>query len=126
VGDPERGSLIDTRRGFPPLLSDCSLARRLTVEDFMTSEPEHSSIVCLDCLLLGFEKAAPKQVDIPTNVIGDTSCTDHFVAWRVRHLLQLDHLTSVSGVTGDLALSAMKPARSEAPPGKRGGLRSRR
>jgi uncharacterized protein GlcG (DUF336 family) len=34
-------------------------------------------------------------------VSGDTSCTDHFVAWRVRHILQLDHLMSVPGVTGD-------------------------
>jgi hypothetical protein len=34
-------------------------------------------------------------------VSGDTSCTDHFVAWRVRNLLQLDYLSSVPGVTGD-------------------------
>jgi len=34
-------------------------------------------------------------------VSGDTSCTDHFVAWRVRNLLQLDHLLSVPGVSGD-------------------------
>jgi uncharacterized protein GlcG (DUF336 family) len=33
-------------------------------------------------------------------VSGDTSCTDHFVAWRVRNLLKLDHLKSVPGVTG--------------------------
>ncbi len=36
-------------------------------------------------------------------VSGDTSCTDHFVAWRVRNLLKLDHLMSVAGVTGDPA-----------------------
>jgi uncharacterized protein GlcG (DUF336 family) len=31
-------------------------------------------------------------------VSGDTSCTDHFVAWRVRHLLGLDHLgTAIPG-----------------------------
>jgi uncharacterized protein GlcG (DUF336 family) len=36
-------------------------------------------------------------------VSGDTSCTDHFVAWRVRNLLQLDHLLSVPGVSGDPA-----------------------
>jgi uncharacterized protein GlcG (DUF336 family) len=36
-------------------------------------------------------------------VSGDTSCTDHFVAWRVRNLLQLDHLASVPGITGDAA-----------------------
>src|SRR5271163_3592908 len=34
-------------------------------------------------------------------VSGDTSCTDHFVAWRARNILQLDHLMSVPGVTGD-------------------------
>jgi uncharacterized protein GlcG (DUF336 family) len=34
-------------------------------------------------------------------VSGDTSCTDHFVAWRVRNILQLDHLLSVPGVSGD-------------------------
>jgi uncharacterized protein GlcG (DUF336 family) len=34
-------------------------------------------------------------------VSGDTSCTDHFVAWRVRNLLQLDYLSTVPGVTGD-------------------------
>ena len=31
-------------------------------------------------------------------VSGDTSCTDHFVAWRVRHALVLDHFTGVDGV----------------------------
>jgi len=31
-------------------------------------------------------------------VSGDTSCTDHFVAWRVRHTLGLDHFTGVGGV----------------------------
>lgn len=36
-------------------------------------------------------------------VSGDTSCTDHFVAWRARNLLQLDYLSSVAGVTGDPA-----------------------
>lgn len=36
-------------------------------------------------------------------VSGDTSCTDHFIAWRVRNLLQLDYLSSVAGVTGDPA-----------------------
>jgi uncharacterized protein GlcG (DUF336 family) len=36
-------------------------------------------------------------------VSGDTSCTDHFIAWRVRNLLHLDHLMSVPGVTGDSA-----------------------
>ena len=36
-------------------------------------------------------------------VSGDTSCTDHFVAWRVRQALALDFLKnpSVPGVSGD-------------------------
>jgi len=32
---------------------------------------------------------------------GDTSCADHFIAWRVRHGLGLDHLAGVPGVSGD-------------------------
>ncbi len=34
-------------------------------------------------------------------VSGDTSCEDHFVAWRVRNTLGLDHLMGVGGVSGD-------------------------
>jgi uncharacterized protein GlcG (DUF336 family) len=38
-------------------------------------------------------------------VSGDTSCTDHFVAWRVRNTLGLDHFgpsgAAVGGVSGD-------------------------
>jgi hypothetical protein len=34
-------------------------------------------------------------------VSGDTSCTDHYVAWRLRHLLNLDHLETVAGVNPD-------------------------
>ena len=34
-------------------------------------------------------------------VSGDTSCTDHDVAWRLRHNLGLDHLAGVAGVSGD-------------------------
>jgi len=34
-------------------------------------------------------------------VSGDTSCTDHMIAWRVRNTLQLDHLGTVGGVSGD-------------------------
>lgn len=34
-------------------------------------------------------------------VSGDTSCTDHDVAWRLRHNLGLDHLANVAGVSGD-------------------------
>ena len=36
-------------------------------------------------------------------VSGDTSCTDHMIAWRVRHTLTLDHLGTVGGVSGDPA-----------------------
>jgi uncharacterized protein GlcG (DUF336 family) len=36
-------------------------------------------------------------------VSGDTSCTDHDIAWRVRHALGLDHLVGVGGVSGDPA-----------------------
>jgi uncharacterized protein GlcG (DUF336 family) len=34
-------------------------------------------------------------------VSGDTSCTDHFVAWRVRQALGLDHLGTLGEVSGD-------------------------
>jgi uncharacterized protein GlcG (DUF336 family) len=34
-------------------------------------------------------------------VSGDTSCADHMIAWRVRNLLDLDHLLGVAGVSGD-------------------------
>jgi len=34
-------------------------------------------------------------------VSGDTSCTDHFVAWQVRYKLMLDHVISVGGVSSD-------------------------
>jgi uncharacterized protein GlcG (DUF336 family) len=40
-------------------------------------------------------------------VSGDTSCTDHMIAWRVRHNLNLDHFgpvaTAVGGVSGNPA-----------------------
>lgn len=36
-------------------------------------------------------------------VSGDTSCADHFIAWRTRHNLKLDHLKGVGGVSGDAA-----------------------
>jgi len=36
-------------------------------------------------------------------VSGDTSCSDHFIAWRVRNNLGLDHLSGVGGVSGDAA-----------------------
>lgn len=34
-------------------------------------------------------------------VSGDTSCTDHDTAWRVRHTLNLDFFTNVKGVNSD-------------------------
>jgi uncharacterized protein GlcG (DUF336 family) len=34
---------------------------------------------------------------------GDTSCADHNIAWRARHLLNLDFLLGVGGVSGDPA-----------------------
>ncbi len=34
-------------------------------------------------------------------VSGDTSCADHFIAWRIRNKLGLDHLGGVGGVSGD-------------------------
>jgi Haem-degrading len=36
-------------------------------------------------------------------VSGDTSCTDHMVAWRTRHTLNLDQFKGVAGVSGDPA-----------------------
>jgi uncharacterized protein GlcG (DUF336 family) len=36
-------------------------------------------------------------------VSGDTSCADHFIAWRTRNGLKLDHLAGVGGVSGDPA-----------------------
>ena len=35
-------------------------------------------------------------------VSGDTSCSDHYIAWRVRNLLGLDHLSGVGGVNSDV------------------------
>jgi len=34
-------------------------------------------------------------------VSGDTSCTDHLIAWNLRHNLGYDHLGSITGVSGD-------------------------
>jgi len=36
-------------------------------------------------------------------VSGDTSCADHMIGWRLRHLLNLDYLSGVDGVSGDPA-----------------------
>ena len=42
-------------------------------------------------------------------VSGDTSCTDHMIAWRVRNTLQLDHLGSVGGVAALFAGDTAHP-----------------
>jgi len=43
-------------------------------------------------------------------VSGDTSCADHFVAWRLRNLLNLDHLgTSIPGPAGLFNSDATHP-----------------
>jgi uncharacterized protein GlcG (DUF336 family) len=34
-------------------------------------------------------------------VSGDTSCSDHMIAWRTRNALKLDHLAGVGGISGD-------------------------
>ena len=47
--------------------------------------------------------AAAEKIVGAVGVSGDTSCTDHFVAWRVRHALGLDHMAHTAGVSGDAA-----------------------
>lgn len=42
-----------------------------------------------------------KQVVGGLGASGDTSCADHNIAWRVRHILALDYLSGVAGVSGD-------------------------
>jgi uncharacterized protein GlcG (DUF336 family) len=50
----------------------------------------------------GLALYAKKQVIVGgLGVSGDTSCADHFIAWRVRNLLGLDHLKGIGGVSGD-------------------------
>jgi len=46
---------------------------------------------------------AEKELVGGVGVSGDTSCADHNIAWRVRHLLSLDFLAGVGGVSGDPA-----------------------
>jgi uncharacterized protein GlcG (DUF336 family) len=43
------------------------------------------------------------QIVGAVGVSGDTSCADHFIGWRTRHNLGLDHLKGVGGVSGDAA-----------------------
>jgi hypothetical protein len=45
--------------------------------------------------------AAGRKLVGGVGVSGDTSCADHNIAWRVRNLLGLDHLSGVGGVSGD-------------------------
>jgi uncharacterized protein GlcG (DUF336 family) len=40
---------------------------------------------------------------------GDTSCADHMIAWRVRHNLELDHLSGVGGVAALFAADPTHP-----------------
>ena len=51
---------------------------------------------------LGLYAAGQKLVG-GVGVSGDTSCADHSIAWRVRNLLDMDHLAGVGGVSGDPA-----------------------
>jgi uncharacterized protein GlcG (DUF336 family) len=44
-----------------------------------------------------------KKIIGAVGVSGDTSCADHDISWRVRHILKLDHLSGVGGVSGDAA-----------------------
>lgn len=45
--------------------------------------------------------AAGKKMVGGIGVSGDTSCADHFIVWRLRKNLGLDHLMGVGGVSGD-------------------------
>jgi uncharacterized protein GlcG (DUF336 family) len=45
--------------------------------------------------------ATGKKMVGGVGVSGDTSCADHFIAWRVRNILGLDHLAGVGGISGD-------------------------
>ncbi len=52
----------------------------------------------------GLALYAPGKIIVGgVGVSGDTSCADHNIAWRVRKLLQFDHLAGVAGVSGDPA-----------------------
>ena len=45
--------------------------------------------------------AEGKRIVGAVGLSGDTSCADHFIAWRVRNLLKLDHMTGLYAVSGD-------------------------
>jgi uncharacterized protein GlcG (DUF336 family) len=50
----------------------------------------------------GFALYKPGRVIVGgLGVSGDTSCADHRIGWRLRRLLDLDHLLGVDGVSGD-------------------------
>jgi uncharacterized protein GlcG (DUF336 family) len=44
---------------------------------------------------------AGKKLMGAVGLSGDTSCADHFIAWRVRNLLHLDHIAETFAVSGD-------------------------
>jgi uncharacterized protein GlcG (DUF336 family) len=44
---------------------------------------------------------ATEQIVGGVGVSGDTSCADHFIGWRVRHNLGLDHMANIAGISGD-------------------------
>jgi uncharacterized protein GlcG (DUF336 family) len=48
---------------------------------------------------LGLYRSGGKKIG-GVGVSGDTSCTDHFIAWRVRHALSLDFLGGLGVVPG--------------------------
>jgi uncharacterized protein GlcG (DUF336 family) len=45
--------------------------------------------------------AEGKKIVGGVGLSGDTSCADHFIAWRVRSLLELDHMTGIYPISGD-------------------------
>jgi len=45
--------------------------------------------------------ASGKKIVGGVGLSGDTSCADHFIAWRVRNLLKLDHMAGMYAVSGD-------------------------
>jgi uncharacterized protein GlcG (DUF336 family) len=57
---------------------------------------------------LGLYKSGGAKVG-GVGVSGDTSCTDHMIAWRVRNTLGLDHLGTVGGVAALFAGDTTHP-----------------
>jgi len=45
--------------------------------------------------------AAGRKIVGAVGVSGDTSCADHFIGWRVRNNLKLDHMLGLFPVSGD-------------------------